>query len=163
MKKQILTFTFLAFSVTAVVAQNETTVQDTVTVPVTATPFIGYDAPPSDSSTTSNRIRHSATELLGKGKLELSKIFLYQVQALNNSLPYAAFPLKGQASNIIKLEIPVSNYTQKKRDCVTDKAEKYNETIDKSLYEIIPYSDKNDIIKAILFIQEMVDKLDKGL
>lgn len=161
MKKQILTFTLIALSVTAVVAQNETTVQDTA--PVTATPFIGFDAPPSDTTKTSSRIHYSATELLGKGKLELTKIFLYQVQALNNSLPYAAFPLKGQASNIIKLEIPVSNYTQKKRDCVTDKAEKYNETIDKSLYEIIPYSDKNDIIKAILFIQEMVDKLDKGL
>lgn len=162
MKKQILTFVLVSLNVAIAFAQNETPVQDTT--PVVATPFVGFDPPPStDTVHSSNRIHYSATELLAKGKLELTKIFLHQVQSLNNSLPYAAFPLKGQASSIVKLEIPVSNYTQKKRDCVTEKGEKYNETIDKSLYEIIPYSDKNDIIKAILFIQEMVDKLDKGL
>lgn len=150
---------FLLIAVAAIttsqsLAQTETTATDTTQKASAQQP---------DSVQSSSRIHYTAAELLAKGKLDLTNIYLNQVQMLNKALPYAAFPIKGQATNVNKLDIPVSNYTDNKRMHVTKKGEKYNETIEGSLYEIIPYSDKTDIAKAILFIQEMVDRLDRGL
>lgn len=117
----------------------------------------------SDTTSLSNRTRYTAGELLQKGKLDLTKIYLQQVQTLNNVLPYAAFPIHGQATGVKSVDIPVSKYTENKRERVSDKSEKYNETMNKELYEIIPYTDKTDLIKGILFIQEMIDRIDRGL
>jgi hypothetical protein len=46
---------------------------------------------------------------------------------------------------------------------VSEKAQNYNQTVNENLNEIIPYSDKNEIIKGILFVQEMINRLDQGL
>lgn len=116
----------------------------------------------SDSSSTS-RTRYSAGELVLKGKLDLTKIYLQQVQTLNNVLPYAAFPIRGQASGVKSIDIPASKYTQNKREKVSGRSDKYNGTMNKELYEIIPYTDKADLIKGILFVQEMIDRIDRGL
>ena len=116
-----------------------------------------------DTTTTSTRTKYSAGELLSKGKLDLTKIYLQQVQTLNNVLPYAAFPIHGQATSIKAIDIPVSKYTDNKRERVSNRSDKYNGTMNKELYEIIPYTDKADLIKGILFVQEMIDRLDRGL
>lgn len=117
----------------------------------------------SDTTSSSNRTRYSAGELLQKGKLDLTRIYLQQVQTLNNALPYAAFPIHGQATCVKSIDIPVSKYTDNKRERVSDKSESYNKTMNKELYEIIPYTDKADLIKGIMFVQEMIDRIDRGL
>ena len=96
-------------------------------------------------------------------KLELTKIYLQQVQSLNNILPYASFNIKGQANGVKQIDIPKSKYTSSKRTKVSDRAKNYNETVNENLNEIIPYSDKAEIIKGILFVQEMINRLDQGL
>lgn len=107
--------------------------------------------------------RYEASTLLTKGKLELTEIYLSQVETLNRILPYAAFPIKGQTKKITSIDIPVSKYTQRKRDAVNEMTEKMNDRTQESMNEIIPYADKVDIIKGILFVQDMIEKLDKGL
>lgn len=117
----------------------------------------------TDTTASSTKVHYTATDLTAKGKLDLTRIYLQQVENLNNILPYAAFPIRGQASNIKSIDIPASKYTENKRERVSDKVEKYNSTMNESLYEIIPYTDKSDLIKGILFVQEMIDRVDKGL
>ena len=110
-----------------------------------------------------NRSTYTQDSLLKLNKLELTDIYLNQVQSLNNILPYASFNIRGQASGVKQIDIPKSKYTSTKRTKVSEKAKNYNETVNENLYEIIPYSDKNEIIKGILFVQEMISRLDQGL
>jgi hypothetical protein len=109
------------------------------------------------------RYVYSKDTLDQMNKLDLTKIYLQQVQALNNILPYASFNIKGQASGVKQIDIPKSKYTSSKRTKVSDRAKNYNETVNENLNEIIPYSDKSEIIKGILFVQEMINRLDQGL
>lgn len=118
------------------------------------------DVTPSQNSL---RMHYDTTFLNSKSKLELTKIYLEQVQIINNILPYAAFPIKGQVMGINQIDIPSSKYTGDKRERVSNKVNVYNETMNKNLQEIIPYSDKNEIIKGIMFIQDMIQKIDLGL
>ncbi len=110
-----------------------------------------------------NRVIYSQDSLSKMNKLDLTKIYLDQVQSLNNILPYATFNIKGQASGVKQIDIPKSKYTNNKRTKVSEKAQNYNQTVNENLNEIIPYSDKNEIIKGILFVQEMINRLDQGL
>jgi hypothetical protein len=109
------------------------------------------------------RVVYTQDSLFKMNKLDLTKIYLEQVQSLNNILPYASFNIKGQASGVKQIDIPKSKYTNSKRTKVSTKAQNYNETVNENLNEIIPYSDKNEIIKGILFVQEMINRLDQGL
>jgi hypothetical protein len=115
------------------------------------------------SNNQSNRVVYSQDSLSKMNKLDLTKIYLDQVQSLNNILPYASFNIKGQASGVKQIDIPRSKYTNSKRTKVSEKAQNYNQTVNENLNEIIPYSDKNEIIKGILFVQEMINRLDQGL
>jgi len=115
------------------------------------------------SNNQSNRVVYSQDSLSKMNKLDLTKIYLDQVQSLNNILPYASFNIKGQAAGVKQIDIPKSKYTNSKRTKVSEKAQNYNQTVNENLNEIIPYSDKNEIIKGILFVQEMINRLDQGL
>ena len=75
----------------------------------------------------------------------------------------ASFNIKGQANGVKQIDIPRSKYTSIKRTKVTERTKNYNETVNENLNEIIPYSDKAEIIKGILFVQEMINRLDQGL
>jgi hypothetical protein len=109
------------------------------------------------------RYVYSQDTLAQMNKLELTEIYLQQVQSLNNILPYASFNIKGQTNGVKQIDIPKSKYTSSKRSKVSEIAKHYNETVNENLNEIIPYSDKIEIIKGILFVQEMINRLDKGL
>lgn len=128
---------------------------------VVCSPLIGLSQ--SSFNNQSGRIIYTKDSLNTLNKLDLTKIYLQQVQTLNNILPYASFNIKGQASGVKQIDIPKSKYTSSKREKVSDKGKNYNETMNENLNEIIPYSDKNEIIKGILFVQEMINRLDQGL
>lgn len=115
------------------------------------------------NSNQNSRILYSQDSLFKMNKLDLTKIYLEQVQLLNNILPYASFNIKGQANGVKQIDIPKSKYTSNKRTKVSEVAKDYNETVNENLNEIIPYSDKNEIIKGIMFVQEMISRLDNGL
>ena len=86
------------------------------------------------------------------------------------TLPYTSFTLKQDTVTVdslptgaiqrVKLDIPETKYTQKKREKVAKEAVKYNQMVNVQLLEIIPYSDKNEIIWGIMFLQKMNDRLN---
>lgn len=106
-----------------------------------------------------------STSLSTKTKMELTQIYLNQVKTLVASIPYSPFSLRDTINQTeiqeINLDIPMTKYTTKKLEKVGDYTEELNGTLQKSLFEIIPYSDKQDIIKAILYVKSINDMMNK--
>ena len=97
------------------------------------------------------------------GKLDLTVIYVQQIQKLNQLLPYCAFNQKGEATSLANMGVPGSkdnNGTVKKLDA---SIANHNEILLQTMSDIIPYSDKEEIIKAILFIQGIAERLEAGL
>lgn len=98
--------------------------------------------------------QHTDSSLSYLSKMQLVNIYIDEVNELAFHTPYTPFTIG--VSDTIKgdLDIPVSKYLAKKRNAIINVSEKYTSTVKEQLYEIIPYSDKKDIIRAILFLQE---------
>ena len=88
-------------------------------------------------------------------KMQLANVYLDQVTILAFSTPYTPFTIGVSDTANGDLDIPVSKYIKRKREEVLDMSTKYSETMKEQLYEIIPYSDKKDMIRAILFLQKV--------
>ena len=88
-------------------------------------------------------------------KMTLTDIYLNQVNQLGLSLPYTPFTLDGKDTLNNQLDIPTSKYLGKKRSSIADESTRYGELMRERLYEIVPYSDKKDIIGSILFLQNV--------
>jgi hypothetical protein len=85
-------------------------------------------------------------------KMQLTKIYLEQVQNLALSAPFASFTMCDTTGVI---DMPSSKYLKNKRDAVTKITANYNKTINVELYEVVPYADKKQIIEAILFLENI--------
>jgi hypothetical protein len=116
-------------------------------------------AQPGDGPTT-----HFTIGVLDQmGKLELTRIYVTQCSKLSMLLPYIPFNQKGDAVSLSGMGIPDTkdnNGFIKKLDTSSGS---HNETLDETLNIIVPYADKDDIIKAILFLQSVVERIETGL
>lgn len=97
---------------------------------------------------------HTDSSLNSLTKMQLANIYLDQVVELAFSSPYTPFTIGVSDTTHGDLDIPVSKYIKKKREDILEMSKSYGETVKEQLYEIVPYSDKKDIIRAILFLQE---------
>jgi len=96
--------------------------------------------------------------LMSMSKLKLSEIYLQQVDILAQAVPYAAFTLQtGTPADSVRnsLDIPQSKYIKSKRDDIQKTSIEYGKVMKEKLYEIVPYSDKADIVRAILYLQNI--------
>jgi hypothetical protein len=87
-------------------------------------------------------------------KMQLTKIYLEQVQQLALAMPYSSFTMSDTTGVI---DMPSSKYLEKKRAAVAKITEDFNKTINLKLYEIVPYADKVQIIQAIQFLENIND------
>jgi hypothetical protein len=85
-------------------------------------------------------------------KMQLTKIYLEQVQKLALAAPFSSFTITDTTGVI---DMPTSKYLKNKRDAVTKVTTDFNKTINVELYEIVPYADKKQIIEAILFLENI--------
>jgi DNA polymerase III delta prime subunit len=85
-------------------------------------------------------------------KMQLTKIYLEQVQKLALAAPYASFTVTDTTGVI---DMPTSKYLKNKRDAVTKVTTNFNKTINVELYEVVPYADKAQIIQAIQFLENI--------
>jgi len=87
-------------------------------------------------------------------KMQLTKLYLSEIEKLAFSAPYTPFTI-GVADTLRgDLDIPISKSIVKKRNKILEMSKAYGELMEEQLYELVPYSDKKDIIRAILFLQE---------
>lgn len=111
--------------------------------------------------TTSNAQTTPDSVLQSMTKMQLTSLYLEQITTLAFNSPYTPFTIGVQDSVKTELDIPTSKYIDKKRDTVTEISKAYSNIIKDKLYEIVPYSDKQDIIRAIVFLQEMNSNIKK--
>lgn len=134
------------------------------------TTFVSYSQSTTDSTSTVESTGQftpttvttdiPVSVLETKTKIELTQIYLNEVKTLIGSLPYSPFTLGVENDSIVQvqkvgLDIPMTRYTTKKLDKVTSTTKDFNKTIQTSLFEILPYSDRGDIINAIVYIQSI--------
>jgi hypothetical protein len=97
------------------------------------------------------------------GKLELARIYVTQCSKLNMLLPYIPFNQKGDAVSLAGMGIPDTKDNNGFIKQLDSSSGTYNETLDQTLNIIIPYADKADIIKSILFLQSTIEHIEAGL
>ena len=85
-------------------------------------------------------------QLEGLKKVELSDIYIKEVQRVSQKLALIAF-------DTVPSNVPSTKYTQAKFDKVSKKMDAYNATLMEQFNEIIPYADKKDIIRTILYLR----------
>ena len=115
------------------------------------------------SGAAAPEVRYQYGDLDKLGKLELTVIYVQQIQKLNQLLPYCAFNQKGEATSLANMGVPGSkdnNGAVKKLD---SSIATHNEILLQTMSDIIPYSDKEEIIKAILFLQGIAERIAAGL
>lgn len=81
-------------------------------------------------------------------KIKLTEIYLQEVIKITNGLSTCAFDTIGNS-------VPTTKYTQGKFRRTKSKMDTYNETLLKEYREIIPYSDKDDLIRAIIYLKNL--------
>lgn len=104
---------------------------------------------------------HTDSSLNALTKMQLANVYLDQIVELAFSSPYTPFTIGVNDTIHGELDIPVSKYIKNKREEVMEMSKNYGTTMKEELYEIIPYSDKKDIIRAILFLQETNNNIKK--
>lgn len=97
------------------------------------------------------------------GKLPLTKIYIDQVHRINLLLPYIPFNQKGDAISLANMGIPDTKDNNGAVKTLDGSGGNHNEALDETLNNIIPYADKIDIIKSILFLQDMIEKIETGI
>jgi hypothetical protein len=81
-------------------------------------------------------------------KVDLSKIYIEQVQRVTKSLSGIAF-------KDVDANVPKNKFTQSRFEVTNKKVDAYNEQLMKSMIDIIPYCDKEELIKAIIYLQSL--------
>lgn len=104
---------------------------------------------------------HTDSSLNTMTKMQLANLYLDQVTTLAFTAPYTPFTIGVNDSINGELDIPVSKYIKNKRESVVNISKQYGDTMKEQLYEIVPYADKADMIRAILFLQEMNSNIKK--
>jgi hypothetical protein len=106
---------------------------------------------------------HTIGELDKLGKLELTKIYVEQVNKLSMLLPFIPFNQKGDAVSLAGMGVPPSKDNNDYIKILDASSGDHAERTDQTLNNIIPYADKEDIIKSILFLQSVIERIESGI
>ncbi len=106
---------------------------------------------------------YTVGELDKMGKLELSRLYVAQVNKLNLLLPYIPFNQKGDAVSLAGMGIPNTKNNNGAIKEMDGTVGNHNSVMGESLTSLIPYADKVDIIKSILFLQNVVERVEAGI
>lgn len=97
------------------------------------------------------------------GKLELTKIYVEQVNKLGMLLPFVPFNQKGDAVSLSGMGIPNSKDNNDYIKVLDASSGDHSERMQQTLENIIPYADKTDIINSILFLQGVIERIELGI
>lgn len=92
-------------------------------------------------------------------KIDLTKIYIAKLNKLSSITPYIPFG-ELQPKTPAELRIPATSINEKAMDSYNKTIQAYNQDSDAALSNLIPYADKKDIMDAIMFMQEMIAKIE---
>lgn len=123
-------------------------------VKVSAT--FGQDQKATQNTAT---INYTIGDLEKMDKLELTQIYIAKLKRLNAIIIYLPFAkLEPQSPNDLK--IPSNTENEKAISNVKKSIESHNNVLEGSLNSLIPYADKKQIIESILFLQNIISKIE---
>lgn len=92
------------------------------------------------------KAQNQDSALVAMSKIELSKIYIEEVKRVTEKMAFVAFPT-------IEGTVPNSKYTQKKFQSVKAKTDAYNTVLTEKFWDIVPYADKDQLIKCIVYLK----------
>ncbi|WP_166966317.1 hypothetical protein [Yeosuana marina] len=98
---------------------------------------------------------HSTEDLEKMQKGELLELYLERMTTLTNTLPYIAFGTKPNVT-MSSVGIPESKENVKALEKLHENTENYLDNTIEFQKIILPYSDTNNLAKAILFYEEII-------
>lgn len=101
---------------------------------------------------------HNKQDLERMNKGELLTLYVERIESLVKLLPYIAFATKPGVT-MTTLGIPNDNDNRKILDDQFDATDKFLETNAEFQGRILPYSDTNNLVAAILFYEETMKSL----
>ncbi len=113
----------------------------------------------SGGEQNSATINYALGDLEKMNKLELTQIYIAKLKRLNSIIVYLPFAkLEPQSPNDLK--IPSTTYNEKAMDKIKNSIKEHNSTLEGSLTTLNPYADKRYIIESIIFIQNIINKIE---
>lgn len=103
----------------------------------------------------SQKFTYTDSSLNTMTKMQLTDVYLDQVIELAYAVPYSPFTIGISDTTQGDIDIPVSRYIKNKREDILKSSKNYSTTMRKQLYELVPYSDKKDMVRAILYLQKV--------
>lgn len=97
-------------------------------------------------------VAHTDSSLNTLSKGQLVDIYISQVNDLIGKLPYSVWGLDAQDKS---LDVPKSRYIGRKRKGVANDASNYVDTNTALMYEVVYYADKQRLVNAILYLQNL--------
>lgn len=110
-----------------------------------------------------NDKHYTIGELASMGKLELTTIYIQEVQKLTLLVPYVPFNQKGEAVSLARMGVPNTKDNNDAVKLLDASGGSHNERISEALTNVIPYSDTKDIVRAILFLQDVIERIEAGI
>lgn len=101
---------------------------------------------------------HSKAELDRMAKGELLVLYVERIESLVKLMPYIAFATKPGVT-MSTLGIPNDNDNRKALDDQFDATDEFLESTAEFQKRILPYSDTNDLVSAIIFYEETLKSL----
>jgi hypothetical protein len=101
---------------------------------------------------------YTKEQLKSTGKLSLTTIYLNEVNQVVNLMPSAIF-----SDYNMKNDVPNNKYVNSRREKVAKEMEQFNEVYMEKYRDIVPYADKEELIKGILYLQDVIAKLKGGV
>lgn len=117
------------------------------------------NAPQSIISTTALiRKYHDQKELKGMQKGELLELYIERIKVLVKTLPYIALATKPGVT-MVDLGIPMDNENKKIQDAQVSSTNSFLDVTVEFQRKMMPYSDKDNLIAAILFYENTLKTL----
>ena len=105
---------------------------------------------------------HNQAELDKMGKLELTKLYIERVRVLTETLPYLALSRDPAGAKLNDLGIPETKTNVDDLEKEVKSTVVYVGGIEHTLTDVIPYADKGNIIWSILFMEEVLNDINKA-
>ena len=113
---------------------------------------------------TPNSDYYKRVDLKKMNKITLTEIYLNQLNKLFLNLPYTPFTLfgneaQGDGSVNSRLDVPSTEYFETKRNSTITGSNSFGDLVKKENLEIIPYCDKKEIIRSIMYLQKVNENI----
>lgn len=102
---------------------------------------------------------YTKEELEKMGKLELAQIYMERIAVITELAPYIALHTKPGAT-LEQMGIPKTQENLEHLEKEVKNKDAYLKSVKETLNDIVPYADKQNIIWAILFYDEMILKIE---